>query len=160
MKGQAQIFSSNSDEWTTPNELIKKLKTVFKFELDAAATDQNKICKMHYDVMTDGLKHPWTSWTWCNPPYSHVAEWLEKAHDEFYNFAANSVTLVPSRTDTIAWHEHVLGKAFVCFVKGRLKFGTATHSAPFPSAIIVHTDELTEEQSDLLWSLGVVYGKC
>ena len=44
--------------------------------------------------------------------------------------------LVPSRTDTEWWHRYAM-KGEVRFVRGRLKFGDAKHSAPFPSAVVV-----------------------
>ena len=49
---------------------------------------------------------------------------------------ATVVCLVPARTDTAWWHEHVI-KHEVRFIKGRLKFGGAKNSAPFPSAVVV-----------------------
>ena len=48
--------------------------------------------------------------------------------------------LLPARTDTKWFHQFCLDKervSVVCFVKGRLKFGDQTNSAPFPSMIIV-----------------------
>jgi site-specific DNA-methyltransferase (adenine-specific) len=46
------------------------------------------------------------------------------------------VCLVPARTDTQWWHEYAM-KSEIRFIKGRLKFGDAENSAPFPSAIVV-----------------------
>jgi len=49
------------------------------------------------------------------------------------------VALIPARTDTHYWHEHVAGKADVYFLRGRLCFGTngQKQSAPFPSALVI-----------------------
>ncbi len=49
---------------------------------------------------------------------------------------ATVVCLVPARTDTIWWHEYAIHYE-VRFVRGRLKFGDAKNSAPFPSAVVV-----------------------
>jgi hypothetical protein len=46
------------------------------------------------------------------------------------------VMLLPARTDTRWWHEWVM-KGEVRFIRGRLKFGGAKNSAPFPSVIVV-----------------------
>lgn len=47
--------------------------------------------------------------------------------------------LVPARTDTSWWHDWIVPYATeVRFVRGRLKFGDAEASAPFPSAIVVY----------------------
>jgi hypothetical protein len=43
---------------------------------------------------------------------------------------------VPARTDTNWWHEYAIQHE-VRFVRGRLKFGGAKNSAPFPSAVVV-----------------------
>lgn len=45
--------------------------------------------------------------------------------------------LLPARTDTRWFHEFIYGKAEIRFVRGRLKFGNATNSAPFPSMVVV-----------------------
>lgn len=41
-----------------------------------------------------------------------------------------------ARTDTKWWHECAIQHE-VRFIRGRLKFGDAKNSAPFPSAVIV-----------------------
>ena len=46
------------------------------------------------------------------------------------------VCLVPARTDTKWWHEYAM-KGEIEFIRGRLKFGDAKNSAPFPSAVVV-----------------------
>lgn len=47
------------------------------------------------------------------------------------------VMLLPARTDTKWFHEYVYNKAEIRFIKGRLKFGNAQNSAPFPSMIVI-----------------------
>lgn len=49
--------------------------------------------------------------------------------------------LIPSRTDTKAFHEYIYGKAEIRFVKGRLKFGGSKYGAPFPSMIVIFRGE-------------------
>jgi hypothetical protein len=46
------------------------------------------------------------------------------------------VCLLPARTDTVWWHLYC-AKGEIRFLRGRLKFGEAKNSAPFPSAIVV-----------------------
>jgi hypothetical protein len=48
------------------------------------------------------------------------------------------VLFVPARTDTKWFHDWVQGKAEVTFVRGRLRFGNADTSAPFPSMLCVY----------------------
>jgi site-specific DNA-methyltransferase (adenine-specific) len=58
---------------------------------------------------------------------------LERARE-----ADVAVFLIPARTDTRWFHEIVMPYAKeIRFIKGRLKFGGAKNSAPFPSMIVV-----------------------
>ena len=45
--------------------------------------------------------------------------------------------LIPARTDTKYWHDYCMKANKIMFVKGRLKFGDGTGSAPFPSAVVI-----------------------
>lgn len=49
--------------------------------------------------------------------------------------------LIPARTDTKRFHDYILDKAEIRFVRGRLKFGDSENSAPFPSMIVIFTPE-------------------
>ena len=71
-----------------------------------------------------------------NPPYGRViGHWMKKAYEESLS-GAKVVCLVPSRTDTAWWHDYAM-KGQIEFIRGRLKFGDAKNSAPFPSAIVI-----------------------
>ena len=50
---------------------------------------------------------------------------------------ATVVCLIPARTDTAWWHDYVMKANEIRLVRGRLKFGGAKNSAPFPSAVVV-----------------------
>lgn len=73
-----------------------------------------------------------------NPPYGReIGHWMAKANAEVTNGNAEFVVcLVPARTDTNWWHDYAIQHE-VRFVKGRLKFGNAKNSAPFPSAVVI-----------------------
>lgn len=64
----------------------------------------------------------------------------EKAHREA-GLGATVVALLPARTDTRWFHEHVLGHAEVRFVRGRVRFVGAVSGAPFPSMIAIWRPE-------------------
>jgi phage N-6-adenine-methyltransferase len=136
------LYSSRSEEWTTPASFYAKLNAEFDFDLDAAATAENTKCLRYLDIQTDALKVNWAehgSIIFCNPPYGReIGKWFAKAR-EAQAAGALVVMLAPARTDTRWWHEHVQGIASeVRFVKGRLKFGDGKQSAPFPSAVIIY----------------------
>ena len=73
----------------------------------------------------------------CNPPYSEIGKWVEKAFYESRNDGTLVVLLIPSRTDTKYFHDYILHRAEIRFVKGRLKFSNAKVNAPFPSMLVI-----------------------
>jgi len=149
------LFSSKDQTWETPQDLFDKLNSVFNFETDVCAVPETAKCNTYFTPEIDGLKQEWKGVCWMNPPYGREqVKWIEKASKE----NATTVCLIPARPDTKVWHETIFKKAkAVCFIKGRLKFGGSKDSAPFPSALIVFGDKLTEDQEKLLKSLGKLY---
>ena len=131
-----EMFTSNTDLWATPIEFYKKLDEIYKFTLDVCATHENAKCDKYFTKEIDGLQQQWNGSVWMNPPYGkEIIKWMKKAYESSLQ-GATVVCLVPSRTDTRWWHEYAM-KGNITFIKGRLKFGDAKNSAPFPSAIVV-----------------------
>ena len=58
MKGTG-VFSSNTDEWATPQDLFDELDAEFHFDLDPCADDQNHKCEEYYTILQDGLGKDW-----------------------------------------------------------------------------------------------------
>lgn len=132
------LFSSETEMWETPQWLFDELNQEFKFELDCCATQENKKCAKYFSPEQDGLAQEWTGKVWCNPPYGReVGKWCEKAARS----KATVVMLLPARTDTKWFHEYIYGVAEIRFLKGRLKFGCAKNSAPFPSMVVIWRNE-------------------
>lgn len=46
--------------------------------------------------------------------------------------------LIPARTDTNVFHDFILGKAEIRFIRGRVRFSESKINAPFPSMIVVY----------------------
>jgi phage N-6-adenine-methyltransferase len=125
-----------TDVWATPQWLFDALNKEFGFTLDPCSDGTNAKCKKFFTPTENGLLRDWkTDTVFMNPPYSEVDAWMRKAYGSAQE-GATVVCLIPARTDTQWWHEYVM-KAEIRFIKGRLKFGDAENSAPFPSAIIV-----------------------
>jgi phage N-6-adenine-methyltransferase len=129
-------FSSATGEWETPQALFDDLASIFGgFTLDPCATKDNAKCRLFFTREDDGLSREWTGKVFMNPPYGReIGKWVKKAWLESLE-GALVVCLLPARVDTRWWHDYA-AKGHVCFLKGRLRFGTATNSAPFPSAIV------------------------
>lgn len=133
------LFSSNSNEWETPQELFDTLNDEFHFTLDPCSTKDNHKCKKFFTLEDDGLNQDWGGEiVFCNPPYGRdIIKWVKKCYDHFKNNGV-SVMLIPARTDTKFFHEYIYHIAEVRFIRGRLKFGNSKNSAPFPSMIVVY----------------------
>lgn len=121
-------FGSASDRWATPRDLYVALDAEFHFDFDPCPLDGEG----------DGLAPLFCEWrgkrVFCNPPYGpKLRAWLERGLE-----AIVAVYLLPVRTDTRWFHEIVLPKATERRVlKGRLRFGDARNTAPFPSMVVV-----------------------
>lgn len=120
------LFSSASDHWSSPSEVYAKLNAEFAFVDDPCPIGGS-----------GGLEREWKSPVFCNPPYSDIKNWVKKAFEEA-KLGKTVVLLIPSRTDTRWWHDYVMLATEIRFLKGRLRFGGAKNSAPFPSCVVVY----------------------
>lgn len=136
------MFSSDNNEWYTPNDFFDQLNKEFNFTLDPCSTHENAKCRKHYTIKENGLNQSWTGEiVFMNPPYGkEIKQWVKKAYEESIK-GATVVCLIPSRTDTSYWHDYIFGKAKdIRFIRGRLKFGGSKNAAPFPSAVVVYSN--------------------
>ncbi|MFW1892137.1 DNA N-6-adenine-methyltransferase [Acinetobacter geminorum] len=135
-----------TDVWATPQSLFDALNLVFNFDLDVCALPENAKCKRYFSPEMDGLKQEWNGTCWMNPPYGReISLWIDKAVQTANN--GNTVVgLLPVRTDVSWWQEHVLHRE-IHYIKGRLKFGSSKHNAPFGCAVVVFRPRL----HDVLW---------
>ncbi len=59
MKNKTALFSSNTDEWATPQDFFDKLDAEFHFTLDPCATPENAKCRNFYTKTENGLAKNW-----------------------------------------------------------------------------------------------------
>ncbi|HDZ04888.1 MAG TPA: adenine methyltransferase [Maribacter sp.] len=133
------LFTSNSQDWETPQDLFNLLNQEFNFTLDPCCTIDTAKCEKFYTLKDNGLIQDWTGETvFCNPPYSReLKRWIYKCFCESKKLNTTVVMLIPARTDTKHFHEYIYGKHQIRFIKGRLRFQGAKWNAPFPSMIVV-----------------------
>ena len=68
------------DDRGTDQEFFDSLSERFGgFTLDVAAAPHNAKCERYFTIEDDGLFQEWEGRVWCNPPYSDIAEWVDKA---------------------------------------------------------------------------------
>lgn len=72
------------DDRGTPQDFWDELNRRYRFTLDVAAAPHNAKCENYYTRLADGLLQPWHGSVWCNPPYSGLDRWLEKAWREWH----------------------------------------------------------------------------
>lgn len=129
-------FSSQRLDWQTPKAVYEVLDAEFGF-----TDDPCPVVDDWFHLREDGLSRDWGEVSFCNPPYgTQIGKWVKKAHQQWRK-GRTVVLLIPSRTDTQWWHRFVMEATEIRFIEGRLKFGNATTSAPFPSAIVVFRAE-------------------
>lgn len=74
------MFSSKTDQWSTPQDFFDKLNQEFCFSLDPCADETNHKCKKYFTEQDNGLLQDWTNETvFCNPPYGReIHHWVKK----------------------------------------------------------------------------------
>jgi phage N-6-adenine-methyltransferase len=166
-RGQVDAFAGdappaeieNDERYTTRETIMwcKERAGVGAFDLDVAACAESHWSERYYTKADDGLAQPWDGGrVWCNPPYSDIAPWVEKAWAEWadrsYRFRERVIAmLLPAiKTEQPWWHAHVephrdrAGKILhTHFVPGRTAFarpgsgGVGQSGAPFGCVLLV-----------------------
>lgn len=136
------VWSNISDLYRTPQPFFDEYDREFGFVLDAAADKHTTKCKAWLGpgspIYKDALHTSWKGTLhreklagaiWWNCPYSQCAAFVAKAAEERRQ-GVTSVGLIPSRTDTRWFHEHIWNRLKhrprkgieLRPVKGRLRF--------------------------------------
>ena len=165
-------FLEQERRMETPQPLFDKLNEIDKFEFDVCATPSNGEVQEVLHSATRraqaALGRQLLDEPALRPRYRRVGE---KARASALEQGATVACLLPARTDTAWWHDHVLadagplvssdfcyqvheapGATFtnwwrqltvrVHLIRGRLTFGGAPSSAPFPSALVTFAPPL------------------
>jgi site-specific DNA-methyltransferase (adenine-specific) len=86
------------------------------------------------------LLYDWSGETvFVNPPYSgrNLAVWVEKCYRESLRSNTKVIALLPVSTSSAWFHDYIYGKAEIRFIRGRIRFVGAKHTAPFSSMIVI-----------------------
>lgn len=120
------------DSFETPRWLVGWLDSRFKFQIDLACSIDNKKFAVGYCVEnTDSLKEAWHAdhrVGFCNPPYSNIYPWLEKAIAERKK-GFTSVFVLPSVKGD-RWQKLALKADEIIFIDGRVSFINAETKRP------------------------------
>jgi phage N-6-adenine-methyltransferase len=163
LKAYGQTEPATRDVRTTPPDVLAECarlairKRGAVFHLDVAAQNWNACAERWYGPGSpygeDGLREPWKArYVWCNPPYSQIPRWAEKAASETAagNHEVAALLLPANRTEQPWWQERVepfrdrglSPTVSTYFLAGRVRFGSRENpegmgSPPFASVLVV-----------------------
>jgi phage N-6-adenine-methyltransferase len=122
-----------NDTWATPVWLFEYAQSRFgNFDLDVCAAHDSFKCQPYYTIEDNSLVQPWAYLNWCNPPYSNIRPWVEKAALET-NLGNRTVMLLPADFST-QWFKLVWDMSSeILVINKRVQFVGATGSPKFAS---------------------------
>ncbi len=127
----------------TPRDFLDAVENRFgRIQWDCAATRDNGVTHNMLSYFgpdhvnpdnRDGLTALWTSdcLHWCNPPFSKIGPWVEKAASS----GANVLMLLPASVGSEWFAAHVHRKAYVLALSPRLTFNG--HTDPYPKDLML-----------------------
>lgn len=132
------LFTSKRDDWCTPPQLLSSIGKFERIGLDPCSNDNSLVdCNTSWTKKDNGLSKPWVGHglVFVNPPYGkEISYWLAKCCIEAEK-GAEIIGLFPARVDTRWFQDMAITANRTLFIRGRLKFLGAKHSAPFPSVL-------------------------
>ncbi|MCS5736552.1 phage N-6-adenine-methyltransferase [Herbiconiux daphne] len=119
------------DLWQTPFNIYQNLNDEFNFVGDVAASDINHLHMNYLTEEDDALTTDWNSvfgsgYKWCNPPYSDIGPWIDKAASE-----RSLVMLIPADV-SVGWFKKALATVdeVRLITGGRISFVRADTQEP------------------------------
>lgn len=114
------------DCWATPQYLFNWLNSVYNFDVDLCANNDNKKCENYFNEEDNSLKQDWhmqghKNSGFCNPPYSNIKPWINKAIKETEK-GFTTVMLIPTPNGESHYHEIFVHATSITFISGRIAF--------------------------------------
>lgn len=136
----------SKQDYVTPDEFISAVKhrlRIQAFTADLAADMFNTKAAFCWTEEDNSLVQDWhvwgpEQWLWLNPPYAHIAPWVEKCANEA-GLGSNIACLVPASVGANWWKQWVTPFAYISFLNGRLTFEGETSPYPKDCALLLYT---------------------
>ena len=152
-----------TSEYGTPLDFFNKLNSIFKFEYDPCAFEDNRLClDIYTDKKHNGLIGDWQYNTFINPPFGtkkgeKVIDWIRKMKQESDKYRDKKyVMLLPTRIESNWFQEEILKDehALIYVIRGRLRFynpQTNKNNDPHPMGSVLYIRGfITDEEIQVL----------
>ncbi len=116
--------SFDKDSLQTPQYIFNWLNSSFKFDVDLAASDEHHYCDNYFTKEDSSLEADWClegDVGFCNPPYSNIKPWIEKALLEVA-FGFTTVMFIPSFNGDLYYDKVVNDSSSIINILGRISF--------------------------------------
>ena len=146
-----------TSEYGTPLDFFNKLNSIFKFEYDPCAFEDNRLClDIYTDKKHNGLIGDWQYNTFINPPFGtkkgeKVVDWIRKMKEESDKYQDKKfVMLLPTRIESNWFQEEIFNDpyALIYVLRGRLKFYnpiTNKNNDPHPMGSVLYIRNMIKE---------------
>lgn len=154
---------SERDTWATPPNVFNWSQGRFGiFHVDLAANSRNHLCQNWYGeggIDPDAFNRTWGAdfpggMGWCNPPYSDIPPWVDKAIKEAEN-DFTTVMLIPTPNGEKYTQGIFQYAKSVTFIIGRISFiganGKPKNGNPRGSVLIEFSKKLPWDKAEAFW---------
>jgi len=117
-------MSFDRDTWATPQYLFSWLNEIYAFDIDLCANEENSKCEEYFDIKDNSLIQAWGDYGsvgFCNPPYSNIKPWIEKAIKEAKK-GFTTVMLIPTPNGESCYKDVFTFATKITFITGRIAF--------------------------------------
>lgn len=139
-RGAREDVDARETHWST----FEPLNWRFQFTLDVAAAVSNAKLPRFITAEQNGLAVSWAEErVWCNPPYSNIGAWVDKAWTEWRKIPRPELIcmLLPANRCEQGWWQELVepyrdragSPLRTEFIAGRIRFVRAGASAIFPN---------------------------
>jgi phage N-6-adenine-methyltransferase len=148
---EIMLGERKTSEYGTPLDFFNKLNSIFHFEYDPCAFEDNRLGLEHYTTKKEhnGLKTDWEWNTFINPPFGtkkgeKVVDWIRKMKSESDKHPDKTfVMLLPTRIESNWFQEEIFEDehALIYVIRGRLRFynpETNKNNDPHPMGSVLY----------------------
>lgn len=132
--------TTSNQNWKTPALLIDEIRDVLKFPVKFDMTSRNKAevaPLLEIGANDNGLTEAWHPWSFYNPPFKQLPQWVARAVAEWKNRGITSVGVAPANLET-KWAKALLdAEATLLVLSPRVNFTGTSSGAPHATMLMI-----------------------